>query len=93
MPVFNPTAGGSGTPAVSVTDESSAASVVSAVGTSTNYARQDHTHGTQELALSLNIATANFTIPANTTAHIVDGFEIANAVLIEIGSSGALEIT
>ena len=38
-------AGGSGTPATTVTDETNYG-VSPAVGTSTNYAREDHTHGT-----------------------------------------------
>lgn len=83
---------GGGTPAVSATDESSSAGVVSAVGTSTNYARQDHTHGTESLALSQTVLTANFIIPANTSSYIVDSLEIANGVGLEVASGGALEV-
>lgn len=81
------------TPAASVTDESSAAGVASAVGTSLNYARQDHNHGTQELSLALNIVSANFTIPANTTAVIPDVIEVASGITLEVGSGGYLEVT
>lgn len=91
MPVYNPSAGG-GTPAISVTDESSAAGIASAVGSSTNYARQDHTHGTQELALSFGTLSATFTIPAGSTAYSVDGLEIANGIGLEIGGGGAHEL-
>lgn len=46
--VANGDSGGAGTPASTVTSETSYG-VSSAVGTSTNYAREDHTHGTPSL--------------------------------------------
>lgn len=49
---------GGGTPAVSVTSETTYG-ITSAVGTSTNYARQDHTHGSPATPVTTLAGTAN----------------------------------
>jgi hypothetical protein len=57
MPVYNPSAGG-GTPATTVTDETTYG-IAPAVGTGTNYARQDHTHGSQATPTKTTVGLAN----------------------------------
>lgn len=92
MPILQITPSGSGTPATTVTDETAAAGTATAAGSSANYAREDHTHGTQSLALAQAVLSANFTIPANNTSYVVDNLEIANGINLEIANTGALEI-
>lgn len=77
------TSGGTGTPATTVTDETTYG-IAKAVGASTNYARQDHTHGspTAPTAASVGAATAahNHTgtyDPAGTASSAVGAHAIA----------------
>jgi len=49
--------GGSGTPATTVTDETTYG-IAKAVGTGTNYAREDHTHGSPSLTAATPAASA-----------------------------------
>lgn len=53
-----PTGGAGGTPASSVTDETTYG-ITPAVGTSTNFARQDHTHGTPTTPTKTTVGLAN----------------------------------
>jgi len=58
-------AGGGGTPAVSVTDETTYG-IAPAVGVATNYARQDHTHGTPATPTAASVgAVATSVLTAN----------------------------
>lgn len=50
--------GGSGTPATTVTDETTY-SITPAVGVSTNYAREDHTHGTPSTPTKATVGLSN----------------------------------
>jgi len=61
--------GGSGTPASTVTDETSFG-VVPAVGTDTKYARQDHTHGTPENPLPGHLLAYDHTAFLTYTGYI-----------------------
>lgn len=82
--------GGAGTPATSVVDESSFGAS-SAVGVSTNYAREDHTHGTPSLGTTATTACAgndsrlsNARTPtAHATSHKSGGSDVIN--LDELG--------
>jgi hypothetical protein len=66
-------AGGSGTPAVSVTSETTYG-IAPAVGVSTNYARQDHTHGSPTAPTAASVgADAVGTSAAGIAAHVAAG--------------------
>lgn len=78
-----PASGGTGTPAVSVVAET-AAGQASAVGVSTNYARQDHTHGTPALPTPAAIgaaATVHTHAEADVTGLVTDlAAKLANSM-------------
>jgi hypothetical protein len=70
--------GGSGTPAISVTDETTYG-ITKSVGTSTNYARQDHTHGTMATPTKTTVGLSNVqnvdqTNPSNITQDATHRF-------------------
>jgi hypothetical protein len=66
-----PSGGGSGTPAVSVTSETTL-NVSAAVGVSTNYARQDHTHGTPSAATIAGDVASYFDAAGSAAAAYSD---------------------
>lgn len=68
LPVVTPSGGGgSGTPAVSVENETTFG-LSSSVGVSTNYARQDHTHGTPNLPTASDIGAEEEGVAASLIA-------------------------
>lgn len=73
MPYFPPPSSGSGTPASTVTSERSFA-VASAVGVSTNYAREDHTHGTFDIGETLTVPTTDVTLDVNCSAVVSEEY-------------------
>lgn len=64
--------GGSGTPATTVTDETTWA-VPKAVGVSTNYAREDHTHGTPAAPTASSVGAVPTARILTTTAPLTIG--------------------
>lgn len=62
-------ASGGGTPAVSVTDETTYG-ITPAVGTGTNYARQDHTHGTMATPTKTTVGLGNVDNTADTAKPV-----------------------
>lgn len=67
-PVWTTIAGG-GTPAISVADETTYG-IASAVGVSTNYARQDHTHGTMATPTKTTVGLSNVDNTADTAKPV-----------------------
>lgn len=61
--------GGGGTPATTVTDETTYG-VASAVGVSTNFARQDHTHGTMATPTKTTVGLGNVDNTADTAKPV-----------------------
>ena len=84
-------AGGSGTPATSVESETSFG-VAAAVGSSTNYARQDHTHGSPTAPTAASVgADAAGTSAAGIEAHVAAGDpHPAYALEAALGTASAL---
>jgi hypothetical protein len=84
-------AGGSGTPATSVESETSFG-VAAAVGSSTNYARQDHTHGSPAAPTAASVgADPAGTSAAGIAAHVAAGDpHPAYALEAALGSAAAL---
>jgi hypothetical protein len=63
---------GSGTPASTVTSETSYG-ITPAVGTSLNYSREDHTHGTMSTPTKTTVGLGNVpNLDTSTTANIID---------------------
>ena len=94
---LNATGGGGGTPATTVVSETTAGQS-SAVGVSTNYAREDHTHGTPaggaggDIAMSNLAPSANEVITAGYGAYVPWYYEVVSTFSTEIGLGGILEI-
>ena len=75
--------GGAGTPATSVTDETTYG-ITPAVGSSTNYARQDHTHGSPALPAHSALSSLAW----NDSGHT----GTANAIPVFGGGGAAAEV-
>lgn len=71
--------GGSGTPAISVTDET-ALGVSTAVGVSTNYARQDHTHG------SVSESTIEAAVDLQDLQGAVTDGQVPNTITVDLAT-------
>lgn len=80
-------AGGAGTPAVSVTDETTFG-ITPAVGTGTNYARQDHTHGSPTDPVTAH-ATDTSTHGASDIADVSD---IAVDANLSVAAQAAISV-
>lgn len=91
MPYFAPASSGSGTPATTVTDESTWG-IASAVGSSTNYARQDHTHGMSDTAQVLGVTTKDVQLQANYSANPVDVYEIGSGFVTDLAAGAVLNV-
>ena len=85
------TAGGAGTPATSVTDETTYG-ITPAVGSSTNYARQDHTHGSPALPAHSALSSLAWNDSGHTgTANAIPVFGGGGAAAeVAIGAEGTV---
>lgn len=84
--------GGGGTPAVSVVSETSYGQN-SAVGTGTNYARQDHTHGSPPLPTPAQVGSPPVARAINATNGLQGGGDLtADRTLSPVYGSGANQV-
>lgn len=95
---YQASTGGAGTPATTVVSETTAGQSP-AVGVSTNYAREDHTHGTPAasgsggpVSFTQNVPTSDIVVPSGSSAYVPMYYEIGLGRTLELSLNSFFEI-